>query len=195
MEMNIITVCIAIFAIEIAAVVLAILYGIFRSSWSPTVLSVPLLALSFILFLMFKPWVFVDNYELGYKFSKTTGQITVLEHSGYAPVIPVFESIHTVDLRPRQVCITVGNQQSTASANRRVLNCKLVQFDPKGLLVFLEWHGRDTYSGEPFDDLLKIYAYDGLGKSYPFLNVLRELKGGEEYSIDGTAVDTTPVVE
>ena len=52
---------------------------------------------------------FVDNYELGYKYDMMTGRITVLPRSGYFITPPWVVSVHTVDLRPMQVCITGGN--------------------------------------------------------------------------------------
>ncbi len=121
---------------------------------------------------------FVDNYELGYKFDSRTGEITILEEPGYYVTLPLVVSVHTIDLRPMQVCI---------NANSRVLNCKLVQFDKAGVKLFLSWHGRASYEGPgsgtssatTFSEILKSYAYDGSGKSYPFLTVLRELKPEE----------------
>lgn len=129
------------------------------------------------------PWRFVDNYELGYKFNATSGELTRLDGSGYHWRRPIVDSIHTVDLRPFQVCI---------SANQRVLNCKLVRFNPDGLETFLEWHGRDNYylsgsnnssssstSTGSFEDIMRSYAYDGSGRTYPFLIVIRELRNDE----------------
>ena len=117
---------------------------------------------------------FVDNYQVAYKFDARTGAITVLEGHGYFVTPPVVVKVHHVDLRPMQVCI---------NANRRVLNCKLVQFNPEGLKLFLSWHGRNDYevgSSGNFDQILLSYAYDGSGKNYPFLTVLRELKNQEK---------------
>lgn len=130
---------------------------------------------------------FVDNYEIGYKFDSRTGAITVLHESGYYVTPPFVVTIHTIDMRPMQVCI---------NANSRVLNCKLVQFDPKGIELFLSWHGRDNYSAPSsssnggsssgssagtttFSEILKSYAYDGTGNDYPFLKIIRELKPEE----------------
>jgi len=143
---------------------------------------------SFIFVVIIKPWAFVENYELGYKFDMRTGQITTLDRSGYHMLTPIFESVHTVDLRPRQVCININMDQNSGanSANRRVLNCKLVQFNKDGLKLFLEWHGRNDYYGDSFDDLLKIYAYDGSGRGYPFLTVLRELKSADDAPVTAT---------
>lgn len=120
---------------------------------------------------------FVDNYQMGYKFDTRTGEITILDEVGYYVTPPIIVKIHTVDLRPWQVCI---------NANKRVLNCKLVQFkrDKKGLELFISWHGRKNYEGGPeetgsFTDILKSYAYEGSGKNYPFMTILRDLKPEE----------------
>ena len=139
---------------------------------------------------------FVDNYEMAYKFDARTGQTTILTTTdpvtnqqvydhGYFVTWPFVVKIHTVDMRPMQVCI---------NANARVLNCKLVQFNPAGIGTFLSWHGRDNYDGPgnassnssgdssgttSFSEILKSYAYDGIGRSYPFMTVLRELKPEE----------------
>lgn len=125
---------------------------------------------------------FVDNYELAYKYDKRTGQIERIDRTGYVVTPPFLVAVHSVDLRPMQVCI---------NANARVLNCKLVQFDPDGLELFLSWHGRNDYdggvytsrdgqpSGGNLNQILMSYAFDGSGKTYPFLKVLRELKPEE----------------
>lgn len=137
--------------------------------WFAAIIAVALIVL--ILFrLMFVN--FIDNYQLGYKFDSRTGEISVLDGPGYVVTPPFVVSIHTVDLRPMQVCI---------NANSRVLNCKLVQFNKDGLRTFLEWHGRNDYDGSSsvgggLNDILKSYAYDGFGRSYPFLTILKELK-------------------
>ncbi len=124
---------------------------------------------------------FVDNYQMGYKFDTRTGEITVLEEVGYYVTPPIVVKIHTVDLRPWQVCI---------NANQRVLNCKLVQFNrsKEGLELFISWHGRKDYEGGneqtgSFTDILKSYAYDGSGKNYPFMTILRDLKPGETVAL------------
>lgn len=114
---------------------------------------------------------YVDNYELGYKFDSRTGVITLLDEAGYHRTPPFVVTVHTIDTRPMQVCI---------NANQRVLNCKLVQFNKDGLELFLSWHGRSDYSGHTLSQILLSYAYDGSGKSYPFLTVLRELKNEEK---------------
>ncbi len=120
----------------------------------------------------------VENYEYSYKFDRLAGKIERLNQIGYIVAIPVLEKVHKIDTRPMQVCI---------SAIQRVLNCKLVQFNPGGLELFLQWHGRGDYSNEggtredptTFNEILMAYAYEGSGKSYPFLTIIRELKSEE----------------
>lgn len=132
---------------------------------------------------------YVDNYQVGYKFDARSGETTILDRTGYFVNWPFVVSVHHVDLRPMQVCI---------SAIQRVLNCKLVQFkrDQEALRLFLSWHGRQDYDGPDtsgsnqhdsngpaytyFQSVLLNYAFDGSGKDYPFLTVLRELKPDEK---------------
>lgn len=67
---------------------------------------------------------------------------------------------------------------------------KLVQFNPAGLDLFLSWHGRDNYdtsASSKLNPILMSYAYDGSGKSYPFLTVIRELKPEESIAPTGSA--------
>lgn len=118
---------------------------------------------------------YIDSYQLAYAFNKWGGgKITLVEGTGYVKAIPLITEVDTIDLRPMQVCI---------SANGRVLNCKLVEFNPKGLDLFLSWHGRGDYAGPgnttvgiqgcitKFCEILKVYAYDEKGTDYPFLTI------------------------
>lgn len=119
-------------------------------------------------------WVsHVENYELGYTFDSRTGKIEALPHAGYVITPPFLVKVNTIDLRPMQLCI---------SANKRMLNCKLAKFDPAGLETFVSWHGRGDYDIDiemtgSLRDILKSYAFDGSGTSYPFLIVLPSSTG------------------
>lgn len=125
---------------------------------------------------------FIDSYELGYKFDTRTGKTEIIKEKGYVITPPFLVKVHTIDLRPVQVCI---------NANSRVLNCKLVRFNPKGFDLFISWHGRDDYdisystggttSSGNLAEILKSYAYDGsknLEKDYPFIEIMKELEPG-----------------
>ena len=132
---------------------------------------------------------FVDSYEVGYMFDATTGKVEILQRTGWFKKLPYVQKINTVDLRPMQVCI---------NANSRVLNCKLVQFNPAGLSTFIAWHGRNDYSTSTsevtggFNDIMKSYAYDGSGRNYPFLTILRELRADE---VGQPLPSKTPVIQ
>lgn len=156
---------------------------------------VVLIVLGFISFIVFRiGWVdSVNNYQLAYRYDllgPNRGKITILKNAdgslkrGWIITAPIITKVHTIDLRPMQVQI---------NANNRVLNAKLVQFDPKGAELFIAWHGRKDYEGPGgsssgigvistgnFYQILLSYAYDG--KEYPFLKILRELKPEEKSS-------------
>lgn len=110
---------------------------------------------------------YVENYELGYQFDTSTG-ITkpILNQDGSPRCGYVYANplvfVYTIDTRPMQV---------TINANNRVLNAKLVQFDPKGLKTFLAWHGNGNYNQDALREILKSYAYDASGKDYDFLKI------------------------
>jgi hypothetical protein len=141
---------------------------------------------------------FVDNYEIGYRYDTwgpNAGKIQVLPRTGYFVTGPFKTKIHTIDGRPVQVCI---------SAINRTLNCKLVQFNPAGIDLFLQWHGRGDYrhdtasssgtseDSSKFDQILKNYAYDGSGTSYPFLTIKAELTQNNGPDSRSNALPTGP---
>jgi hypothetical protein len=136
---------------------------------------------------------FVDNYEMAYLFDKRKGEIYVLKDekgnlkNGYIFSYPFINSVHKIDLRPMQVCI---------NANSRVLNCKLVEFNPKGFDLFIEWHGRADYTAYQLKDIMTSYAYDESSQKYPFLNILKELKN-EDYTdnLPNTNIKTNEFTE
>jgi len=138
-------------------------------------------------------FTFVDNYEYAYEFNLSTGKIRSLvdkegsPQHGYFTVVPFFRVIHTIDMRPMQVCI---------NANSRVLNCKLVEFDPKGLETFIAWHGRGDYSGSQLEDIMTSYAYDPSNKTYPFMKIKKELKNEDfEYETEKEVSDTLKTIK
>jgi hypothetical protein len=105
----------------------------------------------------------VEQHEVGYMWDRRTGATTTLPRSGYFVTPPWLVKVHGIDTRPAQVCI---------NANQRVLNCKLVQFNPAGIQQFVAWHGLQHGN---VSEILKSYAYDGQNKTYPFLTIKTEL--------------------
>ncbi len=120
---------------------------------------------------------YVENYQQGYEFNASNGEITILDRAGYFWRTPFKTYVYRIDKRPMQVCI---------SANSRILNCKLVQFnsDAESLKLFVSWHGAGDYEGPTggtsssasgrLYDILMSYAYANDGKKYPFLTILEE---------------------
>jgi hypothetical protein len=125
---------------------------------------------------------YVENYQLGYTFDKVSGKTTLLvdpdgtPKKGYIYANPLV-SVYTIDLRPMQV---------TINANNRVLNAKLVQFNPKGFKTFVAWHGNADYSQESLKDILMSYAYDPSNKTYDFLTIKKELKNEDTQNTNET---------
>lgn len=124
---------------------------------------------------------FIDQHEVGYKFNMVTGKMEVLRDKGYIVTSPL-TLVNTVDIRPFQVCI---------SGKSRVLNCKLIRFNPgpngEYLLKFISLHGRSDYSAFSISDasqsetdmykIMMSYAYesDRDSISYPFLEIIKEI--------------------
>lgn len=126
-------------------------------------------------------WVtLIEKHEFAFVFNKVGGAVNIINHTGYYIANPITKRVHTIDLRPHQIQIN-NNGTSTMSAhadvNSRVLNAKLVRFNPAGLDTFIAWHGMDA--GDDVDKLLsilKIYAFDpDGGKDCPFLIVEKSL--------------------
>lgn len=109
----------------------------------------------------------IDSHELGYAFDLRSGKTWTLNRTGYFWRVPFVQEFNTIDLRPMQTCI---------NANSRVLNCKLIKFNPAGLQEFIALHGRGTYTQSDLEPILKSYAYEDAGHNYSFLTVLREMK-------------------
>lgn len=122
---------------------------------------------------------FVDNYELGFTFNRFSGEIKALDRTGYFIFNPIKYKVHAIDLRPYQLSITASFNDSSISQGvaSRVLNAKLVQFNPTGLKTFVAWHGRGA--GDHLSNLkeiMKCYAFDREGgKDCPFIIVLSEI--------------------
>ncbi len=118
-------------------------------------------------------FTFVDSHEVGYKFNKIKGTLSVLDTSGWHRVTPFVSEVNVIDLRPMQIRI---------ESNNRVLNAMLVQFNKEGVQQFVNMHGRNDYSPESLSPILMSYAYEGVGsglydkenlqKKYKFLKIL-----------------------
>lgn len=153
------------------------------------------IAILFALAIMFRVMfvTFVDNYEFGFTYDRFAGKIEILNRTGYIVRMPFMYSVHSIDLRPYQISITanIGSTGQATSVASRVLNAKLVKFNPAGLNDFIAWHGRDA--GDKIDNLLEImkcYAFDiEGGKDCPFIIVLSEINPSQASVADGAPAD------
>jgi len=126
----------------------------------------------------YEEWVhFVDNYEYGFVYNKFNGKIDPIDHTGWVIKTPWKYDVHSIDIRPYQVSI---------SANQRVLNAKLVRFNPEGLQTFVEWHGRAAGDNlTNLQEILKCYAFDrDEGKDCPFLTIISSLAPSQGLPIE-----------
>ena len=142
-------------------------------------------------------WVnFIENYEAAFMFDRNVGKIVPMYNKpdslsdiefenlpdslktrkiGWVITKPIIQKVYTVDTRPFQICI---------SANSRVLNCKLISFNPTGYEKFFDWHGIKNYplnsmnsssntNNGDLKDILMSYAYDPNNYNYEFLNIIK----------------------
>ncbi len=145
----------------------------------------------------------IKNYELAYRWDRSDGSITPIKHTGWARITPFFTKVYTIDSRPMQIRIEANLPSgSNGGVNTRVLNAKLVQFDPKGAEQFFTYHGLDDYDQGSLSEILKIYAYenaatssyntDSLQAKYKFLKILGETLGTENnFTGNESQIDTT----
>ena len=115
---------------------------------------------------------FVDKHELGFTFDRFTGEVAKVQHTGWVFRGAVRYSVNTIDLRPYQVSITAD-----LNVGSRILNAKLVRFNPEGLEMFIAWHGRKAgNSVDALKEILKCYAFDRQnGTDCPFLTIISEI--------------------
>lgn len=130
---------------------------------------------------------FVDNYALGFTYDRFEGKIEALDRTGYIVRWPVKYTVHAIDVRPYQINITAN-----IGSGSRVLNAKLVKFNPAGLQTFVSWHGREAGDSlSNLQEIMKCYAFDKEGgKDCPFITVLNEINPSQTPSQSGSAPAT-----
>lgn len=153
-----------------------------------------LFTIAFVLFLFWYGLCvhMVENYQFGYTFDRFSGEIKPVPHSGWVITKPWVVNVHTIDLRPHQVCM---------NANNRVLNCKLVQFNTNGFAKFIEVHGRGAGSSSSsrrdadIYEILKSYAFNvNGGADCPFLTILDEMERKPTTTVARTSTTNTVAV-
>jgi hypothetical protein len=153
-----------------------------KSSWLERIISaiIIIFVLAIIIAGLFRLTfvTFVDKHEACFIYDRVSGTVEIPDRTGYIVRTPILYSVHKLDIRPYQISITANiGSPGTSSVSSRVLNAKLVRFNPKGIPTFIAWHGRDA--GDKLENLLEImkcYAFDKEGgKDCPFITVLNEI--------------------
>lgn len=118
----------------------------------------------------------VEPQEIGISYDSLNGEVTVQRHPGWYVTSP-FTRVATVETRPFQVCLNAG---------ARILNCKLIRFNPDGAAEFVKlqgfhyWNGPSNCNNNPgcssteWSRIMMGYAY--AERPYPFLEILEEIK-------------------
>lgn len=146
-----------------------------------TVFGVVVVVLLLSFWIFWANWMnFVDKHEFGYVFDKFSGNITTVSHSGWVLRNPFRYTVNKIDLRPYQVSITAD-----LGVSQRILNAKLVRFNPAGLNTFIAWHGRGAGSSvDALKEILKCYAFDREeGRDCPFLVVVSEIAPSQSIDV------------
>lgn len=155
--------------------------SLFKGFWA-TLFSI-IISLTFVGLVGFTVWrvlwvTKVDNYEMAFNYNWWTGQVEKIDRTGWIIRWPIVNSVHSIDLRPYQISITADIQRNVSSGSSgigaRILNAKLVSFNPKGLDTFIKWHGRSAGDDtREMLEILKAYAFArDEGRDCPFLTVI-----------------------
>lgn len=128
-------------------------------------------------------WILCLNHvppqAIGVAYDSINGQVSVQRNPGWYVTHP-FVQVASVETRPFQVCINAG---------ARILNCKLIRFNPDGATEFVKlqgfhyWNGPSNCNSNPgcqsseFGRIMMGYAY--AEQPYPFLEILEEIKPGK----------------
>ncbi len=115
----------------------------------------------------------IDQHEFGFMVERLKGgKLSTIAQKGYVVTPPFVTKVYTIDTRPEQRCIKSGR----AAVNQRVLNCKLVSFNPLGLDEFITLHGVQTGN---VSDILEPYAFDQRARPYTFL-IIKDASAPQE---------------
>jgi hypothetical protein len=153
-----------------------------------------LVVIAFFSLLVFRGlWVTsVEKHEFAFAFNRFTGEIEAVGRTGYIVRTPIKYKVHAIDCRQYQLSITASfGSSGTAGIPARVLNAKLVCFNPDGFQTFVKWHGRNAGDRlSNLQEIMKCYAFDKEGgKDCPFITVISELNPSQTL-LQSTALAT-----
>lgn len=104
--------------------------------------------------------------EIGVAYNSIGGKVWVQDRPGWYFTAPTVEVavIPTVPLK-----ITIPSEA-------KVINTKIVRFNPRGVDEFIRLQGFSYFSNQGIENILMGYAFSG--QKYPFMDILQE-SGGE----------------
>ena len=115
----------------------------------------------------------VDINEIGIAYNSIGGKVWVQDRPGWYLTSP-FVEVATLTTLPHKV---------TIPSEAKVINTKIVRFNPAGVDQFIRMQGFSYFSNQGLENILMGYAFSG--EEYPFLEVMQE--NGKE------RVNTTPL--
>ena len=104
--------------------------------------------------------------EVGIAYNSIGGKIWIQSRPGWYLTAP------TVDV----ATITTLPMKITIPSEAKVINTKIVRFNPAGIDEFIRMQGFSYYSNQGLENIFLGYAFSG--QKYPFLDILQE-SGGE----------------
>lgn len=107
--------------------------------------------------------------EVGVAYNSIGGNVWVQAHPGWYLTSPTVEVANITTL-PMKVAIP---------SEAKVINTKIVRFNPHGVDEFIRLQGFSYFSDQGMENILMGYAFSG--KSYPFMDVLQEA-GAETFT-------------
>lgn len=108
--------------------------------------------------------------EIGIAYNSIGGNVYVQGHPGWYLTSPTVE-VANIPTIPMKV---------TIPSEAKVINTKIVRFNPNGVDEFVRLQGFSYFSDQGIENVLMGYAFSG--KSYPFLDVLQE-SGAETLTV------------
>jgi hypothetical protein len=118
------------------------------------------LALAFLFYCFFLNHV--DINEIGIAYNSIGGKVWIQDRPGWYLTSP-FVEIATVTTLPLKV---------TIPSEAKVINTKIVRFNPAGVDEFIRMQGFSYFSNQGLENILMGYAFSG--EKYSFLEVMQE---------------------
>lgn len=104
----------------------------------------------------------VDINEIGVAYNSIGGKVWIQDRPGWYLTSP-FVEVATITTLPMKV---------TIPSEAKVINTKIVRFNPTGIDEFIRMQGFSYFSNQSMENILMGYAFSG--EKYSFLEVMQE---------------------